>query len=72
MQRQQPPPAPFPHTTRPHAPPPPPRREYKPVALRVTLAMVAAPIAIVTSYVLFQRLVLGQERKKLVGEAEGA
>ena len=31
--------------------------------------MVAAPIAIVTSYVLFQRLVLGQERKKLA-EAE--
>lgn len=27
--------------------------------------MVAAPVLIVTSYVLFQRLVLGQERRRL-------
>lgn len=38
---------------------------YKSAARRITLAMVAAPIAIVTSYELYQRLVLGQEQKKL-------
>jgi len=39
---------------------------YKPVARRVTLAIVALPIAIVTSWVLYQRLILGEERKHLV------
>ncbi|KAH7048353.1 hypothetical protein B0J12DRAFT_113015 [Macrophomina phaseolina] len=56
-------------------PRPPPRSEwkpaeplpakYKPAARRVTLAMVAAPIAIVTSWVLYERLVLGRERKEI-------
>lgn len=32
----------------------------------ITLAIVALPIALVTSGVLFQRLVLGEERKVLV------
>lgn len=68
--RTQPAPAPFARSTRAPPPPPPPRRAYAPVARRVTLAMVAAPIAIVTSYVLFQRLVLGQERKKLISPPE--
>ena len=39
--------------------------KYKSVARRVTLVMVAAPIAIVTSWVLWERIVMGQERKKL-------
>lgn len=39
---------------------------YGSTARRVTFAIVALPIAIVTSYVLFQRLVLGQEQKRLV------
>lgn len=39
--------------------------KYKPAARRVTLAMVAAPIAIVTSWVLYERLVLGHERKEI-------
>ncbi|RFU25590.1 hypothetical protein B7463_g10754, partial [Scytalidium lignicola] len=39
---------------------------YKPVARKITMTMVALPIAIVTSYVLYQRLVLGEERKHLV------
>ncbi|KAA6407465.1 MAG: hypothetical protein FRX48_08708 [Lasallia pustulata] len=40
--------------------------KYKPAARRFTYAIVALPIALVTSYVVFQRLVLGQERKRLV------
>ncbi|OWP02485.1 hypothetical protein B2J93_61 [Marssonina coronariae] len=40
-------------------------KNYKPVARRVTAAIVALPIALVTGYVLFQRLVLGQEKKKM-------
>lgn len=39
---------------------------YKPVARKVTMAIVAMPIVIVTSWVLYQRLVLGEERKLLV------
>ncbi|KAH8816560.1 hypothetical protein F5884DRAFT_852996 [Xylogone sp. PMI_703] len=39
---------------------------YKPVARKVTMTLVALPIAIVTSYVLYQRLVLGEEQKRLV------
>ncbi|KAK0659019.1 hypothetical protein DIS24_g4200 [Lasiodiplodia hormozganensis] len=39
--------------------------KYKPAARRVTLAMVAAPIAIVTSWALYDRLVLGKERKEM-------
>ncbi|KAH7400257.1 hypothetical protein BKA64DRAFT_707944 [Cadophora sp. MPI-SDFR-AT-0126] len=38
-------------------------KNYKPVARKVTMAIVALPIAIVTSYVLYQRLVLGEEKK---------
>ncbi|KAL2061298.1 hypothetical protein VTL71DRAFT_7571 [Oculimacula yallundae] len=41
-------------------------KNYKPVARKVTMAIVALPIAIVTSYVLYQRLVLGEEKKMLV------
>ncbi|KAI9879487.1 MAG: hypothetical protein M1830_008363 [Pleopsidium flavum] len=40
--------------------------KYKPAARRITFVIVALPIAIVTSYVLYQRLVLGQERKRLI------
>ncbi|KFY32856.1 hypothetical protein V495_08661, partial [Pseudogymnoascus sp. VKM F-4514 (FW-929)] len=39
---------------------------YKPVARKVTMTIVALPIAIVTSYVLWQRLVMGEEQKVLV------
>lgn len=39
---------------------------YKSVSRKVTMAIVAMPIVIVTSYVLYQRLVLGEERKLLV------
>ncbi|EPE26740.1 hypothetical protein GLAREA_02654 [Glarea lozoyensis ATCC 20868] len=39
---------------------------YNNVARKVTMAIVAAPIAIVTSYVLYQRLVLKEEQKYLV------
>ncbi|TVY89806.1 hypothetical protein LAWI1_G002974 [Lachnellula willkommii] len=39
---------------------------YKMAARKVTMAIVAAPILIVTSYVLYERLVLGEERKLLV------
>ncbi|KAK0102705.1 hypothetical protein ONS95_006307 [Cadophora gregata] len=38
-------------------------KNYRPVARKVTMAIVALPIAIVTSYVLYQRLVLGEEKK---------
>ncbi|KAH6692803.1 hypothetical protein BKA61DRAFT_624635 [Leptodontidium sp. MPI-SDFR-AT-0119] len=41
-------------------------KNYKPVARKVTMAIVALPILIVTSYVLYQRLVLGEEKKMLV------
>jgi len=41
-------------------------KNYKPIARKVTMAIVAMPIAIVTSYVLYQRLVLGEDRKLLV------
>jgi len=39
---------------------------YGVTARRVTLAMIAMPVAIVTSWVLWERFALGQERKKLV------
>ncbi|KAB8337129.1 hypothetical protein FH972_021433 [Carpinus fangiana] len=39
---------------------------YNSTARRITLAMVAAPILVVTSYFLWRRLVLGEERKRLV------
>ncbi|MCJ1243871.1 hypothetical protein MMC30_001068 [Trapelia coarctata] len=62
-------------TARAHPSRPPPKindgrvpDKYKPAARRITYAMVAMPIAIVTSYVLWNRLVMGQERKRLVGE----
>ncbi|KAI9732725.1 MAG: hypothetical protein M1818_007459 [Claussenomyces sp. TS43310] len=42
---------------------------YKPVARKVTLVIVALPIAVVTSWVLYQRLVKGEERKLLVQPA---
>ncbi|TVY32451.1 hypothetical protein LSUB1_G008289, partial [Lachnellula subtilissima] len=38
---------------------------YKSVARKITMGIVAAPILIVTSYVLYERLVLGEERKLL-------
>ncbi|TAQ88123.1 hypothetical protein B7494_g3522 [Chlorociboria aeruginascens] len=38
---------------------------YKPTARKVTMAIVAMPIVIVTSYFLYDRLVLGNERKIL-------
>ncbi|XMA11904.1 hypothetical protein WAI453_004695 [Rhynchosporium graminicola] len=41
-------------------------KNYKGVARKVTTAIVALPIAIVTSYVLYQRLVMGEEKKMLV------
>ncbi|PMD17172.1 hypothetical protein NA56DRAFT_281167 [Hyaloscypha hepaticicola] len=41
-------------------------KNYKSVANKVTMAIVAMPIAIVTSWVLYERLVLGEERKNLV------
>ncbi|MCJ1258985.1 hypothetical protein MMC24_006819 [Lignoscripta atroalba] len=44
--------------------------KYKPAARRITFVMVALPIAIVTSWVLWQRLVLGEERKRLVRPEE--
>ncbi|OCL11065.1 hypothetical protein AOQ84DRAFT_361854 [Glonium stellatum] len=37
--------------------------KYKPAARRIMAIMVALPIAIVTGYELYQRLVLGEERK---------
>ncbi|KAL3425535.1 hypothetical protein PVAG01_02326 [Phlyctema vagabunda] len=40
---------------------------YKSAARKVTVAIVAMPILLVTSYILYQRLVLGEERKRLVG-----
>ncbi|OJD36778.1 uncharacterized protein BKCO1_900074 [Diplodia corticola] len=38
---------------------------YKPAARRWTMAIVAMPIAIVTSWALYDRLVLGKERKEM-------
>ncbi|KAL1643133.1 hypothetical protein SLS58_005102 [Diplodia intermedia] len=37
---------------------------YKPAARRWTLAIVAMPVALVTSYALYDRLVLGNKRKE--------
>ncbi|KAG4437807.1 hypothetical protein IFR05_006694 [Cadophora sp. M221] len=45
-------------------------KNYKPVARKVTMTIVALPILIVTSYVLYQRLVLGEEKKMLVKPQE--
>lgn len=39
---------------------------YKPVARKVTLAIVALPVLLVTSWVLWDRLVMGKERKELI------
>ncbi|PSS15257.1 hypothetical protein M430DRAFT_29245 [Amorphotheca resinae ATCC 22711] len=39
---------------------------YKSVANKVTMVIVAMPILLVTSWVLYERLVLGEERKLLV------
>lgn len=39
---------------------------YNAVARKVTLAIVALPVAVVTSWVLWERLVMGQERKELI------
>ncbi|PBP18179.1 hypothetical protein BUE80_DR010732 [Diplocarpon rosae] len=47
-------------------------KNYKPVARRVTAAIVALPIALVTGYVLYQRLVLGQEKKTLASQQDVA
>ncbi|QSZ32468.1 hypothetical protein DSL72_002042 [Monilinia vaccinii-corymbosi] len=41
-------------------------RNYQSVARRVTMTIVALPVALVTSWVLWDRLVLGTERKSLV------
>ncbi|KAI1007168.1 hypothetical protein K3495_g1053 [Podosphaera aphanis] len=40
--------------------------KYKKTSRKVTLAIVALPIALVTSWMLYQRLVLGEKRKELV------
>ncbi|TKA77544.1 hypothetical protein B0A49_02771 [Cryomyces minteri] len=40
--------------------------KYRTAARRITLAMVALPIAIVTSWVLWNRVLKGEERKRLV------
>ncbi|MCJ1359918.1 MAG: hypothetical protein MMC33_009921 [Icmadophila ericetorum] len=47
--------------------------KYKPAARKITATMVALPIAFVTSWILYDRLVLGNEKKRLVklGEDEG-
>lgn len=39
---------------------------YKPVARKVTLAIVALPVLLVTSWVLWDRLVMGKEKKELI------
>ncbi|KAB8298756.1 hypothetical protein EYC80_000931 [Monilinia laxa] len=41
---------------------------YQSVARRVTMTIVALPILLVTSWVLWDRLVLGQQRKSLIRE----
>ncbi|CAD6445962.1 5a755dae-42dd-4376-9e6d-b95d36e24091 [Sclerotinia trifoliorum] len=41
---------------------------YQSVARRVTMTIVALPILLVTSWVLWDRLVLGQEQKSLIRE----
>ncbi|CAG8971492.1 hypothetical protein HYALB_00002076 [Hymenoscyphus albidus] len=45
---------------------------YKSAARKVTMAIVAMPIAIVTSYVLYQRLYLKEEKKSLLPPLESA
>ncbi|KAF2141000.1 uncharacterized protein K452DRAFT_309452 [Aplosporella prunicola CBS 121167] len=45
--------------------------KYRPAARRITAAIVAAPIAIVTSYFLYQRLVQGEQRKVLARDSVG-
>ncbi|MCJ1464328.1 hypothetical protein MMC07_002941 [Pseudocyphellaria aurata] len=42
---------------------------YNATARRVTSVIIALPIVIYTSYILYERLVLGEERKKLVPPA---
>ncbi|KZF26172.1 hypothetical protein L228DRAFT_242596 [Xylona heveae TC161] len=44
--------------------------KYNSVARKVTFTLVALPIAIVTSYFLYERLVTGVERKRLVTAEE--
>ncbi|CAG8959128.1 hypothetical protein HYFRA_00012991 [Hymenoscyphus fraxineus] len=46
--------------------------KYKSAARKVTMAIVAMPIAIVTSYVLYQRLYLKEEKKSLLPLPESA
>ncbi|KAH8669690.1 hypothetical protein BGZ60DRAFT_357039, partial [Tricladium varicosporioides] len=41
-------------------------QNYKSAARKVTMTIVALPIAIVTSYVLYQRLILGQDKSELI------
>ncbi|KAK7618336.1 hypothetical protein IWX50DRAFT_644130 [Phyllosticta citricarpa] len=48
------------------------KAEYKPVARRVLAAIVAAPIAIVSSWMLWERLVLGKEQRARPEVSEGA
>jgi len=49
----------------------PPRPSKAQLERRILFAIVAAPVAIVTSYVLFQRLVLKVEPKRLVRREDG-
>ncbi|CUS12459.1 unnamed protein product [Tuber aestivum] len=61
-----PPPAAGPdHIPKPLTPSDLPER-YRPAYRKVRTVVVMLPIAIVTSYVLYQRVVLGEERKVLV------
>ncbi|RPA97357.1 hypothetical protein L873DRAFT_1809897 [Choiromyces venosus 120613-1] len=77
MPFRKPPPPPSPHPQ--YRPPHPPQAQiprpqtpadlpekYRPAYRRVRTVVVMLPIAIVTSYVLYQRVVLGEERKVLV------
>ncbi|KAE9980714.1 hypothetical protein EG328_012059 [Venturia inaequalis] len=42
---------------------------YKSATRRITAIIVAAPVALCMSWFLYERLVLGNEQKKLVGDA---
>ncbi|KAJ6256794.1 hypothetical protein Dda_8662 [Drechslerella dactyloides] len=40
--------------------------KYRPAAIKVTLLIVALPVAIVSSYLVYKRLYLGEDRRRLV------
>ncbi|EWC48143.1 hypothetical protein DRE_07779 [Drechslerella stenobrocha 248] len=63
-------------STPPRRPPPPTSRTppglptgYRAAATKVTLIIVALPIAIVTSYLMYKRVVLGEE-PRVLGKSE--